>query len=135
MMEDKGVRRYVRAVSRRLICSKATRSRLLDGLQQELSAYSTLPYDDLCAQVGSPEQIAAQIMDNISEVEVSNTKRKRRLIVVLIICIFAVTAGVFGGYYIQANQVMRNDFYVEEENTTDEQVKKDITFEEALQGE
>ena len=31
MMEDKIVRQYVRAVSRKLICSKATRSKLLNG--------------------------------------------------------------------------------------------------------
>ena len=37
MMEDKIVRQYVRAVSRKLICSKATRSKLLNGLKQELS--------------------------------------------------------------------------------------------------
>ena len=44
MMEDKIVRQYVRAVSRKLICSKATRSKLLNGLKQELSAYSELSY-------------------------------------------------------------------------------------------
>ena len=44
MMEDKIVRQYVRAVSRKLICSKATRSKLLNGLKQELSAYSEWSY-------------------------------------------------------------------------------------------
>ena len=51
MMEDKIVRQYVRAVSRKLICSKATRSKLLNGLKQELSAYSELSYNELCAYV------------------------------------------------------------------------------------
>ena len=129
------MRRYVRAVSRKLICSKATRSKMLDGLQQELSAYSALSFDDLCAEVGSPEQIAAQIMDNISETEISNAKFRHRLIIVSIICILAIIACIFVGYYIHAHQIMRNDFYVEEENTMDEKVTKNITFEEALQGE
>lgn len=53
MMEDKIVRQYVRAVSRKLICSKATRSKLLNGLKQELSAYSELSYNELCAKVGN----------------------------------------------------------------------------------
>ena len=62
MMEEKAIRRYIRKVSHKLICSKATRFRLLDGLQQELSAYSVLPYNELCATVGNPEQIAEQLM-------------------------------------------------------------------------
>ena len=64
MMEDKIVRQYVRAVSRKLICSKATRSKLLNGLKQELSAYSELSYNELCAKVGNPEQIAEQLLES-----------------------------------------------------------------------
>lgn len=135
MMEEKAIHRYVRKVSHKLICSKTTRSQLLDGLQQELSDYSTLSFDDLCAEVGSPEIIAAQIMDNISETEFSNIKLRRRLIVASIICIFVIIACFLVGYYIHAHQIMRNDFYVEEENTIDEKVTKNISFEEALQGE
>ena len=71
MMEDKIVRQYVRAVSRKLICSKATRSKLLNGLKQELSAYSELSYNELCAKVGNPEQIAEQLLESVDETEIA----------------------------------------------------------------
>ena len=76
MMEDKIVRQYVRAVSRKLICSKATRSKLLNGLKQELSAYSELSYNELCAKVGNPEQIAEQLLESVDETEIAVSKRK-----------------------------------------------------------
>ena len=103
MMEDKIVRQYVRAVSRKLICSKATRSKLLNGLKQELSAYSELSYNELCAKVGNPEQIAEQLLESVDETEIAVSKRKHR---------FVITA-----YYIHAQQVIRGDFYFTRSNT------------------
>ncbi|WP_031476678.1 hypothetical protein [Agathobaculum desmolans] len=118
MMEEKAVHRYVRAVSRRLICSKSTRSKLLDGLQQELMIYSALSYDDLCEEIGMPEQIAMQIMDNIDNKEIVRAKRKCYLAAAVILAVFIVILIILGGYFIHSQQVMRNDFYVNEKNTS-----------------
>ena len=64
MMEEKFVRRYARAVSHKLICSKATRFQLLDGLQQELSAYSAIGTYTLCGTFICEESRSAVINDN-----------------------------------------------------------------------
>ena len=110
MMEDKIVRQYVRAVSRKLICSKATRSKLLNGLKQELSAYSELSYNELCAKVGNPEQIAEQLLESVDETEIAVSKRKHRFVITLVIGILIVLLLLLAAYYIHAQQVIRGDF-------------------------
>ena len=111
MMEDKIVRQYVRAVSRKLICSKATRSKLLNGLKQELSAYSELSYNELCAKVGNPEQIAEQLLESVDETEIAVSKRKHRFVITLVLLL------LLAAYYIHAQQVIRGDFYFTRSNT------------------
>ena len=117
MMEDKIVRQYVRAVSRKLICSKATRSKLLNGLKQELSAYSELSYNELCAKVGNPEQIAEQLLESVDETESAVSKRKHRFVITLVIGILIVLLLLLAAYYIHAQQVIRGDFYFTRSNT------------------
>ena len=112
MMEDKIVRQYVRAVSRKLICSKATRSKLLNGLKQELSAYSELSYNELCAKVGNPEQIAEQLLESVDETEIAVSKRKHRFVITLVIGILIVLL-----LLLAAQQVIRGDFYFTRSNT------------------
>ena len=118
MTAAKAVHRYVRAVSRRLICSGATSSRLLDGLRQELLAYPMLSYEELCVKIGTPEQTAAQLMETISESEIACARRKRGLALGLLILIPLVIALVFVAYYIHSQQVMRDDFYFKEQTTS-----------------
>lgn len=115
MMEDKIVRQYVRAVSRKLICSKATRSKLLNGLKQELSAYSELSYNELCAKVGNPEQIAEQLLESVDETEIAVSKH--RFVITLVIGILIVLLLLLAAYYIHAQQVIRGDFYFTRSNT------------------
>lgn len=117
MRDTKVVRRYIRAVSRKLICSKATRSKLLDGLRQELSVYSALPYIELCETVGNPEQIAEQLMESVDDTEIAVSKRKRRFVITLVIGILIVLLLLLSVYYIHAQQVIRGDFYFTRSNT------------------
>lgn len=126
MMEEETVRRYVHAVSNKLICSKTTRSKLLGGLQQELSAYSALSYDELCAEVGSPEQTAEQLMESIDETEIAASKRNRRVIVTLVMGILIVLLLLLTAYYIHAQQVVYGDFHLTRNNTeSNEQIVSD----------
>ena len=117
-MGEKAVHRYVRAVSRRLICSKSTRAKLLDGLQQELMIYSALSYDDLCKEIGMPKQTAVQIMDDIDNKEIIRAKRKRYWAAAVVLAVFIAILLILSGYFIHSQQVMRNDFYVNEKTTS-----------------
>lgn len=131
MMKEKTVCRYMRAVSRKLSCSKTTRSKLLDGLRQELSAYSALTYNELCETVGNPEQIAEQLMESISEAEISATKRKHQFIIAVVLGILIVLLLTLTAYYIYAQQVVHGDFYLTRTNTeSGEQVVSDGMLED-----
>lgn len=131
MMEESGVRRYVCAVSRRLICSKKTRIKLLEGLQQELSAYSVLSFDALCAEVGDPDQAAEQLMESIEESEIAACKRKRRIIISLVVSIFVVLLMLLTVYCIRVQRIVYGDFCLTRSNTENsEQVVSDGMLEE-----
>lgn len=71
MSKAQGLYRYLRTISRKLVCYKDTKQTLLEGLEQELSVYSSLSYDELCQEIGNPTQVSAQLMENISEQEIS----------------------------------------------------------------
>ena len=114
MMKGQTARRYVRAVSHKLICSKATRIKLLDGLYQELSAYSALSFDELCAEVGNPDQTAEQLMEGISGAEIMAAKHKRRLIIGLIVGLFIALSLVLAVWCVHVQQALRGDFHVTE---------------------
>lgn len=49
----------MRTISRKLVCYKDTKQTLLEGLEQELSVYSSLSYDELCQEIGNPTQVSA----------------------------------------------------------------------------
>lgn len=54
MSKAQGLHRYLRTISRKLVCYKDTKQTLLEGLEQELSVYSSLSYDELCQEIGNP---------------------------------------------------------------------------------
>ena len=76
MSKAQGLHRYLRTISRKLVCKQT----LLEGLEQELSVYSSLSYDELCQEIGNPTQVSAQLMENISEQEIAYMKRRRKMI-------------------------------------------------------
>lgn len=80
MSKAQGLHRYLRTISRKLVCYKDTKQTLLEGLEQELSVYSSLSYDELCQEIGNPTQVSAQLMENISEQEIAYMKRRRKMI-------------------------------------------------------
>ncbi|MDO4270243.1 MAG: hypothetical protein Q4C72_04865 [Eubacteriales bacterium] len=98
MTESKAIRRYTRAVSRELCCSKSTRRRLLDGLRQELEEYAGLDYERLCDEFGMPAQTAAQLMDTILENEVRSARRTKHIRFTAIIVVLVMLIVCVGGY-------------------------------------
>lgn len=125
------MRRYVRAVSRELICSKTTRSQLLDGLQQELSAYAALPYNELCATVGNPEQIAEQLMESVDKAEIYATKRKHWIIIAFALGILVAFLLILITYATYAQEILQGDFYMKQTTSEgEEQIVSDGMLED-----
>lgn len=80
----------MRTISRKLVCYKDTKQTLLEGLEQELSVYSSLSYDELCQEIGNPTQVSAQLMENISEQEIAYMKRRRKMILCTVSICFVI---------------------------------------------
>ena len=109
----------MRTISRKLVCYKDTKQTLLEGLEQELSVYSSLSYDELCQEIGNPTQVSAQLMENISEQEIAYMKRRRKMILCTVSICFVIAFALAVFYFVHAQSVMRGDFYVQEHNTVE----------------
>lgn len=109
----------MRTISRKLVCYKDTKQTLLEGLEQELSVYSSLSYDELCQEIGNPTQVSAQLMENISEQEIAYMKRRRKMILCTVSICFVIAFALAVFYFVHAQSVMRGYFYVQEHNTVE----------------
>lgn len=116
-------KRYIHKFCKNLTCSKQTRLDLSSGLKDELSAYSNLSYKELCEQIGNPEQIAAQMMENISQTEIEKAKRIKFMPFILIGCVLVVFMVFLGAYYIHTQSVIRENFYVKEQIVESDPIK------------
>ena len=83
----------------------------------QFPANSELSYNELCAKVGNPEQIAEQLLESVDETEIAVSKRKHRFVITLVIGILIVLLLLLAAYYIHAQQVIRGDFYFTRSNT------------------
>ena len=125
-------KRYIHKFCKNLTYSKQTRLSLSNGLKDELSLYSNLSYEELCEQIGSPEQIALQMMENINKTEIEKAKRIRFIPFLLIGCVLVMLIVFLGTSYVHTKSVIRGDFYVKEKTTIESETVLDETFEEAL---
>ena len=122
MSKAQGLHRYLRTISRKLVCYKDTKQTLLEGLEQELSVYSSLSYDELCQEIGNPTQVSAQLMENISEQEIAYMKRRRKMILCTVsICFVIAFALVNCTPFVRQYDILSNrwgDLLCCEENRT-----------------
>ena len=94
-------KRFVKQVSKRLFCANETKSKLTDGIVQELaerySGQDSLSYDALLQDFGSPDEIALEMQENVNPQEVVSVKKKRKVIAAALI-VLAVVAFLALGY-------------------------------------
>ena len=101
---DAVIRRYCRAVGKRLPLPAAQRRQLLAGLREELteSAQGCTTLDELIARVGTPDEAAQELLSGIAPERVQAYQKKlhRRyllaavLIVVIVCCAALIYAQV-----------------------------------------
>lgn len=101
---DAVIRRYCRAVGKRLPLPAAQRRQLLTGLREELteSAQDCTTLDELIARVGTPDEAAQELLSGIAPERVHAYQKKRRwqyilaavLIVVIVCCAALIYAQV-----------------------------------------
>ena len=98
LMNEKLVQKYCRNVGKKLCCRSDTKKRLLEGLQQELAEndLGNLSYDRFLSRFGTPDEVAAQLMEAVDlEEAASQAKRRKRrlicLVAVVIVVLFLAT--------------------------------------------
>lgn len=104
-------------------------------------------YDELCAQLGQPEEVAEALMECVDPEVLCKSKRKKKIILGgLIAALLVACIGLFA-YYLHARTILMGDFYIseiteytsepveisdEEFNALIEQAKKDENIEKKI---
>ena len=93
---EKGLRRYYRAIRRRLICPRALRRQTLENLQSNVAEYLEghpgAAMADIEAHFGTPESFANDVLCTLEPQGIRSYTRKWRL--VRIVVLGAVAAGL-----------------------------------------
>lgn len=96
---DAVIRRYCRAVGKRLPLPAAQRRQLLTGLREELteSAQDCTTLDELIARVGTPDEAAQELLSGIAPERVQAYQKQQRgryllaaVLIVLAVCCAAL---------------------------------------------
>lgn len=100
-MKARSIHKYCGKVKCHLLCDKRTRQELVDGLRQELlerDFSSDLTYEQLCSELGSPLDMARQLLESVpleqQEKAARQSKNKRWIIIAICLLIAALVFGV-----------------------------------------
>lgn len=95
----------VRADKKRLLLQKFS-----DSTLSELNG----SYDELCVQLGQPEEVAEALMECVDPEVLSKSKQKKKIILGgLIAALLVACVGLFA-YYLHARTILMGDFYISE---------------------
>lgn len=71
-------------------------------------------YDELCVQLGQPEEVAEALMECVDPEVLSKSKQKKKIILGgLIAALLVACVGLFA-YYLHARTILMGDFYISE---------------------
>lgn len=86
MTQNKQIRRYVRAAGSYLPCAGKQKRQLLSALRGEVEAYcAENDPADLVAHFGTPQQVAAAYVDDMSTRELLSALRRRRQVLTILV--------------------------------------------------
>lgn len=97
---DHEIKRFVKEIKRKLCCTSETKTKLTDGIVQEiLERYAEqdgFSYDSLLEDFGSPDDIATELQDSIDPEEVKFVKKRKKVIGVVIGVFIVIALVVLG---------------------------------------
>lgn len=91
---------YVKAVAKRLACSKARQAEFVRDLESDIAAAlsSGETWEQVEARMGDPRQVAQEFNEDLSETELAaGKKRKRTKAIVIAAAVVVVVAAIIGG--------------------------------------
>lgn len=109
-----GSQAYLSAVEHRLDCPRRQKRLLLQKFSDSTLSELDGSYDELCAQLGQPEEVAEALMECVDPEVLDKSKRKKKIILGgLIAALLVACIGLFA-YYLHARTILMGDFYISE---------------------
>lgn len=109
-----GSQAYLSAVEHRLDCPRRQKRLLLQKFSDSTLSELNGSYDELCAQLGQPEEVAEALMECVDPEVLCKSKRKKKIILGgLIAALLVACIGLFA-YYLHARTILMGDFYISE---------------------
>lgn len=147
-----GSQAYLSAVEHGLDCPRRQKRLLLQKFSDSTLSELDGSYDELCAQLGQPEEVAEALMECVDPEVLCKSKRKKKIIIGIgigaVMAAFAVAIAFLGHYYYRARPYVEVDgpftlIYTEESsepveisdeefNALIEQAKKDENIEKKI---
>lgn len=90
-------RSYVKAVSKRLVCSKARQVEFVGDLESDIAAALDAgePWEQIEQRMGDPRQVASEFNEDLPESELAaGKKRKRTKIIMIVAAVMVAVAAV-----------------------------------------
>lgn len=109
-----GSQAYLSAVEHGLDCPRRQKRLLLQKFSDSTLSELDGSYDELCAQLGQPEEVAEALMECVDPEVLCKRKRKKKIILGgLIAALLVACVGLFA-YYLHARTILMGDFYISE---------------------
>lgn len=109
-----GSQAYLSAVEHGLDCPRRQKRLLLQKFSDSTLSELNGSYDELCAQLGQPEEVAEALMECVDPEVLCKSKRKKKIILGgLIAALLVACIGLFA-YYLHARTILMGDFYISE---------------------
>lgn len=108
-----GSQAYLSAVEHRLNCPCRQKRLLLQRFSDSTLSELNGSYDELCAQLGQPEEVAEALMECVDPEVLGKSKRKKKIIIGVgigaVMAAFTVAIAVLGHYYFRARPYVEVD--------------------------
>lgn len=117
MAMNKPARAYLRAVRRALRCPGRQGKQLLRQLSEDIEEYCEEHPDAteeaLCRRFGTPEDVAADFVEDLGGSIAVNIQRRRNRIVTAVIVVLVLVAGAVTARQIWIQQLFSDSYWVE----------------------
>ena len=117
MAMNKPARAYLRAVRRALRCPGRQGKQLLRQLSEDIEEYCEEHPDAteeaLCRRFGTPEDVAADFVEDLGGSIAVNVQRRRNRIVTAVIVVLVLVAGAVTARQIWIQQLFLDSYWVE----------------------
>ncbi len=117
MAMNKPARAYLQAVRRALRCPGRQGKQLLRQLSEDIEEYCEEHPDateeELCRRFGTPEDVAADFVEDLGGSIAVNVQRRRNRIVTAVIVVLVLVAGAVTARQIWIQQLFLDSYWVE----------------------